>query len=154
MATFQRILVPVDFSAHAEEAQRIAIELSRELGASLTLLHIYQPATVAIPEPVFIPAGPPSAEVLAAATTMLERAADTVRTSGGKVEDVRTVLGTPFLEIVRFAKEGGFDLIVMGTHGYTGLKHVFLGSVAEKVVRKAPCAVLVVRLPEHRFEQP
>jgi nucleotide-binding universal stress UspA family protein len=56
--------------------------------------------------------------------------------------------GAPFDEIIANAREGGFDLIVMGTHGGSGLKHVLLGSVAEKVVRKAPCAVLTVRLPQ------
>ena len=62
--------------------------------------------------------------------------------------------GSPFLEIIRYAKEKGIDLIVIGTHGRTGLAHVFMGSVAEKVVRKAPCPVLSVRHPEHEFIAP
>ena len=62
--------------------------------------------------------------------------------------------GTPFEEIVRFAREKDIDLIVMGTHGHTGLAHLFLGSVAEKVVRRAPCPVLTVRHPEHEFVHP
>ena len=60
----------------------------------------------------------------------------------------------PFTEIIRFAKDKDIDLIVMGTHGHTGLAHVLLGSVAEKVVRKAPCPVLTVRHPEHEFVHP
>ena len=59
--------------------------------------------------------------------------------------------GTPFYEIIQFAKENDIDLIVMGTHGHSGLAHVLLGSVTEKVVRKAPCPVLTVRHPEHEF---
>jgi nucleotide-binding universal stress UspA family protein len=62
--------------------------------------------------------------------------------------------GPPFLEIVRYAKETAIDLIVIGTHGRTGLAHVFMGSVAEKVVRKSPCPVLSVRHPEHEFIAP
>jgi nucleotide-binding universal stress UspA family protein len=62
--------------------------------------------------------------------------------------------GTPFSEIVRFAKEQQIDLIIMGTHGHTGLTHMLLGSVTEKVVRKAPCPVLTVRHPEHEFVHP
>ncbi|HWM86759.1 MAG TPA: universal stress protein, partial [Kofleriaceae bacterium] len=62
--------------------------------------------------------------------------------------------GVPFAEVVREAREGGFDLIVMGTHGRTGLRHALIGSVAEKVVRKAPCPVLTVRPPGQEFERP
>ena len=62
--------------------------------------------------------------------------------------------GTPFAEIVRCARDKDIDLIVMGTHGHTGLAHMLLGSVTEKVVRKAPCPVLTVRHPEHEFVHP
>ena len=62
--------------------------------------------------------------------------------------------GAPFLEIIRYAKENDVDLIVLGTHGRSGLAHVLLGSVAERVVRKSPCPVLTVRHPEHEFVMP
>ena len=62
--------------------------------------------------------------------------------------------GSPFYEIIRYAKEQDVDLIIMGTHGRGGLVHVLLGSVAEKVVRKSPCPVLTVRHPEHEFVHP
>jgi nucleotide-binding universal stress UspA family protein len=65
---------------------------------------------------------------------------------------VRT--GTPFLEIINSAKDLPADLVVMGTHGRTGLKHMLIGSVAEKVVRKSPCPVLTVKHPHHEFEMP
>ncbi len=68
------------------------------------------------------------------------------------VREMRT--GHPFVEIIRYAKENSIDLIVMGTHGRTGIPHLLLGSVAEKVVRKAPCSVLTVRDPQHEFVKP
>ena len=67
---------------------------------------------------------------------------------------IELVTGSPFLQVVRMARKEGVDLIVMGTHGRTGLAHVLMGSVAEKVVRKAPCPVLTVKHPEHEFVMP
>ena len=63
-------------------------------------------------------------------------------------------VGVPFVEIVRAARESGTDLIVMGSHGRTGLEHLLIGSVAERVVRKAPCSVLVVRDKARQFVMP
>jgi nucleotide-binding universal stress UspA family protein len=70
-----------------------------------------------------------------------------------KIERV-TRRGAPFLEVIRYAKEAPVDLIVMGTHGRGAIAHMLLGSVAEKVVRKAPCPVLTIRQPEHEFVLP
>jgi nucleotide-binding universal stress UspA family protein len=64
------------------------------------------------------------------------------------------VVGRPFMEILGYAKDRHVDLIVIGTHGRSGLRHVLLGSVAERVVRKAPCPVLTIRHPEHDFVMP
>jgi nucleotide-binding universal stress UspA family protein len=73
----------------------------------------------------------------------------------GDVETVRALrIGHAFVEIVRYATDNAVDLIVMGTHGRGPVRHLLLGSVAEKVVRKAPCPVLTVRLPGHAFELP
>jgi nucleotide-binding universal stress UspA family protein len=66
----------------------------------------------------------------------------------------RTVRGAPFLEILQAARKNKSDLVVMGTHGRTGLSHVLMGSTAEKVVRKCPCPVLTIKHPGHRFEHP
>jgi nucleotide-binding universal stress UspA family protein len=63
----------------------------------------------------------------------------------------KLVTGNTFLEIIQAARDGGVELIIMGTHGRTGLAHVLIGSVAEKVVREAPCPVLTVKHPEHEF---
>ena len=72
----------------------------------------------------------------------------------GKLVVRATAQGTPFLEIIRYAKEKDIDMIVMGTHGRSGLVHMLMGSVAEKVVRKAPCPVLTVRPEGHKFVMP
>jgi len=67
---------------------------------------------------------------------------------------VSCTIASPFPEILRFAADNEIDLIVMGTHGRGGVSHMLLGSVAEKVVRRAPCPVLTVRQPEHEFVEP
>jgi nucleotide-binding universal stress UspA family protein len=74
---------------------------------------------------------------------------------GAGMTITRTVLtGTPFLEVIRYARENEIDLIVIGTHGRSGLVHVLMGSVAERIVRKAPCPVLTVRPEGHDFVMP
>ena len=91
---------------------------------------------------------------MAATHKLLEESAARATSSGAVGVEAKLVEGVPFKEIISFARAGNYDLIVMGTHGRSGLKHALLGSVAEKVVRKAPCAVLTVRMPGHTFEHP
>jgi len=143
--TIRKILVPTDFSAHSKEAQAWAAELARRYESSLTLVHVYQPISYALPEGYVLP----SANLLADLEVNLGRALDDAKkeleASSGLRVDNALMQGVPFAEIIRFAREGSYDLIVLSTHGRTGLRHVLLGSVAEKVVRKAPCPVLTVR---------
>jgi nucleotide-binding universal stress UspA family protein len=151
----RRILVPTDFSKFSQVALAYAAALAEKFGAELYLLHVVQDLTVFLPEAVeTAPAvALPVDQFLAAARTAMERSARDSSLKDLPVhQEVR--VGTPFYEIVRFAREGKMDLIVMGTHGHTGLVHVLLGSVTEKVVRKAPCPVLTVRHPEHEFVHP
>ena len=90
-----------------------------------------------------------------AAESAIENLPDQEWLGEGAGEVVRSVIqGTPFVEIVRYAKSEGIDLIVVGSHGRTGLSHMLLGSVAERVVRKAPCPVLTVRPGQHDFVMP
>ncbi len=153
MAPYRKLLVPVDFSPHSDEATRVAVELAKTFGATITLVTVFQAPVYPIPEGVI--AFPNAyAEAMTASTTRLEQKAAEVREASGVAVDARVVEGIAFREIVGLARDGGFDLIVMGTHGRTGLKHALLGSVAEKVVRKAPCAVLTVRLAGQTFEHP
>jgi nucleotide-binding universal stress UspA family protein len=83
----------------------------------------------------------------------LDKIAGNLRTAGLKVKSLLKV-GSPFLEILHTAQSEGADLIVLGTHGRTGLAHVLMGSVAERVVQKAPCPVLTIRHPDRKFKHP
>ena len=155
MIDLHRILVPTDFSKHSEVALNYGVALAEKFAAELFLLHVVQDLALFIPDAVAVapPMAAPVEQFTAAAREALER---TVRANDLERltvhRDVRE--GAPFYEIIRYAKERDIDLIVMGTHGHTGLTHMLLGSVTEKVVRKAPCPVLTVRHPEHEFVHP
>ncbi len=140
------ILVPTDFSEDATEAVKTASELAKQFGAKVVLLHAYN---------VIIPLASPMGgayalpdgfyeELRAQAVAQVEAAAKTLAESGVDATGV-AVSATPSLAIVEEADRLPADLIVMGTRGLTGLKHVALGSVAERVVRTATCPVLTVK---------
>lgn len=142
--TAQRFLVPVDFSVYADQAVEYAIRLAGKLDARLTLLHVIQPLPwgdggvgAALPYPY--------SQALEAEITRCMQGYLAQMAAAGIDGEMAVVHGVPFQEIVATARLQQVDLIVMGTHGRTGLPHVLLGSVAEKVVRLAPCPVLVVR---------
>jgi nucleotide-binding universal stress UspA family protein len=149
MMTAQRFLVPLDFSEDANQALAYAIGLASKLGARVTLLHVLQsPPWGGVDMDVTLPYAYSrfiqhlEAEVAHRMQACLERV-----TAGGLEGEVVVVQGVPFQKILETAKNQQVDLIIMGTHGRTGLQHVLLGSVAEKVVHLAPCPVLVVRQP-------
>lgn len=146
MTRFRKILVPTDFSDCSEAALRVALDLAAPLGARLRLLHVY-PAPALLFDPYGIqPAEPVLLEAPKAARQRLEREIETVSGTGVEIDgEVRE--GAPAAQIVEEAREWGADLIVIGTHGHTGLQHALLGSVAERSVRLAPCPVLTVRQP-------
>jgi nucleotide-binding universal stress UspA family protein len=83
----------------------------------------------------------------------LDKTVTRIRDDGLKARSMLKV-GSPFLEIITTAQSEGADLIVLGTHGRSGLAHVLLGSVAERVVRKSPCPVLTIRHPDRKFKHP
>jgi nucleotide-binding universal stress UspA family protein len=154
MINLQRILVPTDFSDHSRSALRYGAAFAHKFGAEVYLLHVFQELAVSQPEAVTVgsPIVAPLEQFLAAARTSLERLIREGNLAGVQVHpEVRA--GVPFDEIVQFAADKNIDLIVMGTHGRGWLAHVLLGSVTEKVVRRAPCPVLTVRHPEHEFVQ-
>jgi len=154
MKPFSKILIPVDFSVHSAEAIQVASDISRRYQAPATVVHVQQLQSYALPDGFLLYTPAQLNEMTALFEKQLEQAREDARVAGAVEVKSELVLGAPFVEIVRLAREGAYDLIVMGTHGRTGLKHALLGSVAEKVVRKAPCAVLTVRQTEQHFEHP
>lgn len=146
---FRKILVPYDFSAPATDALRAAVELAGTAKGRLVVLHAIPPAypMVGLP-PVapgeWLPPPVPDAEAVDEEQRRLERAVERVvgRRRTPRVQS-RVVLGDPYQAIVEGAR--GMTAIVMGTLGRTGIPHLLLGSVAEKVVRHAPVPVLTIR---------
>jgi universal stress protein A len=144
---FSRILVPTDFSPPSDAALEYARILAARFGSSLQILHVIDDPTAASE---FVPDGfAPSTEdirtgLLEHAHKRLDRLMNLVDRSQYHAH-VDAVLGLPAQAIVDYAMATGTGLIVMGTHGRTGLAHLLMGSVAEQVVRTAPCPVLTVR---------
>jgi universal stress protein A len=139
---YRKILCPVDFSEPSRAALATASELAARFDATLTLLHVYQVPVLGYPE---VGLGPIRTSVAALAEQSLgEWGAEAERLAGRSVTAVN-LEGVPWDQIVKYAAAHKCDLVVVGTHGWTGLKHVLVGSVAERVVRLAPCPVLVVR---------
>jgi nucleotide-binding universal stress UspA family protein len=143
----RQILVPLDFSEHAEAVLEWGIHLAEEHTSRLTLLHAYHPPVeFQQMEGAYLP---PDfwTNVKAEAVQSLERYAEPARRSGIDVE-VIVREGYPATVIEECAEEIEADLIVIGTRGHTGLKHLLLGSIAERVVQKANCPVLTVKTRE------
>ena len=152
MITLRRILVPIDFSPHSEQALRYAVALADKFGAQLFLVHAFQDVSIYQTEVVSgaPPIMPPVEQLTASARGDMERLVKDKQLERFNTH-TEIIEGAPVEEIVDYAKEKDIDLIVMGTHGRGWLAHAIMGSVAEKVVRKAPCPVLTVRLAEHEF---
>jgi len=135
----RKILYATDFSSYSNQAYFHAVALAENHGASLSILYVYTP-------------GSPMPDIRGrreADRQYWRDQLEQIRPVDSSIS-VRHVFreGDPAAEIIRFAAEAGSDLIVMGTHGRTGLERLLLGSVAEKVMRDAPCSVLVVKLPK------
>ncbi len=142
---FRKILVGTDFSEPADAARRMAIDLARRLGAELEIVHVEEPLPAYAFSEGALPDLPRLQEkVRSSAERQLEDQAKEARGAG---IPVRTIVlpGTPATTIVERARTEGVDLIVVGTHGRTGLEHMLIGSVAERVVRYASCPVLTVK---------
>ena len=142
----KRILVPVDFSACSRKALQYAASLVKQFHAEVMLLHVIEPPIYV--EGTVVPATLDST-IRVATTRRLSEWREKIASLGTVQTSVRTV--SPHHEIVRAADETNTDLIVLGTEGRSGLARMLIGSTAERVVRHAPCPVMVVREREHDF---
>ena len=139
MIRIKKILYPTDFSSYSNQAYFHAISLAEKHNASLTVLFVYNPDSTTTP-------GSQGDE--AADRRYWQGQLEQIRPVDTRIPVTHVLLeGDPATEIVRYGRDAGIDLIVMGTHGRTGVERLVLGSVAEKVLRDASCSVLVVKLP-------
>jgi universal stress protein A len=146
----KKLLVSTDFSPASKKALEYALRFTREVGSEITLLHILEPVMPLTFEGPAMPLPAAETESSDAAKSLKGLAASARGRGSAKVRAIFR-RGIASHEIVEVAKELDVDLIVMATHGYTGWKHFAIGSTAERVVRAAPCPVLVVREKEHDF---
>jgi nucleotide-binding universal stress UspA family protein len=154
MIQLNKILVASDFSDHARDALKYAAGLAAAFNSEVILCHVVPGADLLSQLP---PGGegyfPPNF-VESQQQTAAEEGKQWLADAGVANGRVITPSGTAFVEIVQAAREEKADLLVVGTHGRGAVAHMLLGSVAEKVVRKAPCPVLTVRHQEHEFSMP
>jgi universal stress protein A len=152
-----RVLVPIDFSPSARAALEYATFLAGRLGAELDVLHVWEPPGYVGPDTLaLLPVGTGQpgweqtrAEVQREVDAFLAKAKAPPRSLSVRVE-----AGEPSDTILHIAKDGGADLIVMGTHGRTGLSRLLIGSVAEAVLRRSVCPVLTIRVPSKASREP
>ncbi|HLA99758.1 MAG TPA: universal stress protein [Bacteroidota bacterium] len=141
----EHILVPVDFSEHSKNALQYAANLGRHFDAGLVLVYVVE--SVGYPADL----GYGQVDISAIEKDLADRARAELERLAEKYSDANLQItthvhtGRPFVEIIRAANDYHADMIVIATHGHTGVEHMLFGSTAEKVVRKAPCPVLVVR---------
>ena len=152
MIVMKHILLPTDFSEPSLRATQYAVDLAKRFVATLHVLHVIEDPVIYVPMFESFPL-PSREEFETYAQTRLE---NWILPDDAEAIDVETqwVHGRPFVEIIRAAREQPIDLIVLGTHGRSAPAQLLLGSVAEKVVRKAPCPVLTVRPEGHQFVMP
>lgn len=148
MKPFQKILVPVDFSAHSAEAMRVSADLSRRYEASILLVHVYDPLVYALPDGFTFVTPPAVDQLLEAFSEQLAQSKLQAIEAGATRVETRVLQGSIAGAILDCATREAIDLIVMGTHGRTGMQHVLIGSTAERIVRLAACPVLTVKKPK------
>jgi nucleotide-binding universal stress UspA family protein len=149
----KKVLVPTDFSDSARQALRYGMSFAKEYGAELTLFHVVENLTVGYATDLFpVPMAEVFQEISGYAKAELAKLAAEARQRGLTVVE-EVAQGKPSAEIIRYATEHEIDVIVLGTHGKGMLDQALFGSTTERVVRRAPCPVLTVRMREHEFVQ-
>jgi nucleotide-binding universal stress UspA family protein len=154
MTSFDRFLVPFDFSDHSRAALALAADLARRVGAELQLLHIVVPIVLSVPAigPTPVPVLGVAVDLPREAERSLAQLAAPLVESGLRVE-THVIESSSIAEAIRrYAEKIGADLIVMGTHGRAALLRVLLGSVTERTAREAPCPVLLTSSVEAERE--
>ena len=154
MIRIKNILVPTDLSEYSRYALPYAVEFARSYDATLHMVHIIEPlwgASHALYAEFPGPVGDNLESLKASNAQSLEELAAEVKEVPVQTQ---VLVGPPHVQIVRYGRDKAIDLIVLATHGRTGLSHVLIGSVAEKVVQMAPCPVLTIKHPEHEFVMP
>lgn len=156
MIKLEKILVTTDFSKFSEPAMTYACAIAARFNSELHLLHVCPDAAMLIPEAGGLGAAGIVDQAKACEESAQVQLKDLPPDGWENEQDVvrATRVGSPFVEIIQYAKEHDIDLIVIGTHGRSGLMHLLMGSVAENVVRKAPCPVLTVKPDGHQFVMP
>jgi universal stress protein A len=154
MLSIRRILFPTDFSEPAEYAWPYALTFAQEFGAEVHLVHVVAPPP-RLTEAYVVDFDPERTvqALTAEANASMDRQVEAA-TSRGLIFRREVRVGVDYREIIDYATKHDIDLIVMATHGRTGLAHVLLGSVAEKVVRKAACPVLTIKHPSLTVHMP
>lgn len=150
--TIKKILVPIDFSDYSKSALKYAVNFAKIFNAEMYLIYVV--------EPVIYPPDFSMGQIAIPSVTveMDERAKEELTKLAHQeipAEIKRQVIiktGKPFVEIIETAAEEDIDLIIIATHGHSGVEHILFGSTAEKVVRKAPCPVLTLREPVKGFQ--
>ncbi|HIG30966.1 MAG TPA: universal stress protein [Verrucomicrobiales bacterium] len=145
----KKILVPTDFSERSQKALKYALQFAKQFKSEITLLHVVE-VRFAGSEAGVVDLIQLESDLRESGKIQLEQLARNVASEMVKIRtEIR--IGIPYMEITEMADEKKIDMLVVSTHGYTGLKHVFMGSTAERIIRHAPCPVLTVRLEEHEF---
>ncbi len=151
MIKLKKVLVPTDFSDSAKHAFTYGVSFAQEYHAELVLLHVVENLTVGYASDLFpVPMAEVFQEISGYAKTELAKLAAEARQKGVAVSEL-VAQGKPSAEIIRHAAENDVDMIVLGTHGKGMLDQALFGSTTERVVRRAPCPVLTVRMAGHEF---
>ncbi len=152
MISLKKILCPIDHSDCSKEALKYAVSFAMKDEAKLYLLHIIDIRSFSEGLDAMSKQIPDEETLEQLRTKLLDCIPEEIRDE----MDVEAIViqGIPFAEIISTAREKEIDMIVIGSHGRTGIAHMMLGSVSEKVVRKAPCPVLIVRQPNQKFVMP
>jgi nucleotide-binding universal stress UspA family protein len=144
-AEWKRILCPIDFSDASRAALEVAADLAKRYGAMVALFHAYPVPGYTFPDGSFVASSKMLEELSGQANRHMEEWKGLAQGMGISHVEVATAIGEPAHEILAFARAQQADLVVIGTHGRTGLQHALMGSVAERVVRRSTCPVLTVR---------